>query len=104
MLKPQFQNVKLITTVPRSYIKEDWQKVLMVLQKFITGEGRYAFTYQYHVRLLLHFEEKLTLNFPFYLMKSLQKMSQQVQKNIKNPLTNLHHSGLIEILICFELE
>ena len=51
--------------VSRSYIKEDWQKVLLVLQKYITGEGWYAFTYQYHVRLLLHFEEKLTLNFHF---------------------------------------
>ena len=76
----------------------------MVLQKFITGEGHYAFTYQYHVRLLLHFEEKLTLNFPFFMMKSLQKMSQEVQKSKKNPLTCLHHLGLIKILICFELE
>ena len=31
-------------------------------------------------------------------------MSQQVQKNIKNPLTSLHHSGLIKIFICFDLE
>ena len=30
-LKPQFQNVKLTMAVPRSYIKEDWQKVLLVL-------------------------------------------------------------------------
>lgn len=90
--------------IPKSYIKKDWQKVLIVLQKFITGETCYAFTYQYHVWLLLHFEEKLTLNFPFFFMKSLQKMSQQVQKNNKNPLMSLHHSGLIKILIFFELE
>lgn len=45
LLKLQFQNVKLTTTVPGIYIKEDWQKVLMVLHKFITGKGRYPFTY-----------------------------------------------------------
>ena len=90
--------------------------MLLVLQKFIIGEGRYAFTYKYHVwfllhfeekltlNFLLHFEEKLTLNFPFFPMKSIQKMSQQVQKNKKNPLTSLHHLGLIKILICFEME
>lgn len=44
------------------------------------------------------------LNFPFFLMKSLQKMRQQVQNSKKNPLRALHHSGLIKILICFELE
>ena len=37
-------------------------------------------------------------------MKSIQKMSQQVQRNVNNPLTSLHHSGLVKILICSELE
>ena len=76
----------------------------MVLQKFITGEGCYTFTYQYHIWLLLHFEEKLALNFPFFLMKSLQKMRQQIQNSKKNHLTSLHHSGLIKILLFFKLE
>ena len=31
LLKPQFQNVKLTMVVRRSYIKEVWQKVMMVL-------------------------------------------------------------------------
>ena len=31
-------------------------------------------------------------------------MSQQVHQNVKNPLTSLHHSGLIKILFCFKLE
>lgn len=103
-LKPQFQNVKLMTIMPRGYIKEEWQKVLMVLQKFITGEGCYEFTYQYHVRMLLHSKAKMMPNFPFFLMKSLQKMSHQVLKNKKISLTSWHHSSLIKILICYELE
>ena len=37
-------------------------------------------------------------------MKSLEKMSEQVQRSKKNRLTSLHHSGLIKILILFELE
>lgn len=76
----------------------------MVLHKFISGEGHYAITYEYHMRLLLRFEAKMTLNFPFFMMKSLQKMSSQVLKNKKNTLTSLHHQSLIKILICFKLQ
>ena len=78
--------------------------MLLLLQKYIKGEGWYAFTYQYHVWLILQFEEKLMLNFFFYLMKSIQKMSQQVQRNVNNPLTSLHHSTLVKILISSKLE
>ena len=87
-----------------NYIKDEWQKILIVLQKYITREERYAATFQYHIRLLLHFEANMTLNFPFFLMKILQKMSSQVRKNTKTPLTSLHHSNLIKILMCYELQ
>lgn len=90
--------------VPRNYIKDEWKKVLIVFQKFITREGHYAITYQYHIGMLLHLEANMTLNFPLFLIKSLRKMSIQVSKNTKNPLTILHHLGLINILICFELQ
>ena len=31
-------------------------------------------------------------------------MSKQVKRNTQNPLSSLHHSGLIKILVCDELE
>ena len=31
-------------------------------------------------------------------------MSCQVQKNTRNPFDSLHHSGLIKLLICHELQ
>ena len=46
----------------------------------------------------------MTLNFPFFLYKCLVKMSKQVKRNVLNPLSSLHHSGLIKILACGELE
>ena len=44
------------------------------------------------------------MNFPYFLCKSLVKMSGQVKINEHNPLSSLHHSSLIKILICYELE
>ena len=38
LLKPQFQNVKLTMVVHRSYIKEDWKKVLLVLHNISQGK------------------------------------------------------------------
>lgn len=31
-------------------------------------------------------------------------MSKQVKRNTQNPLSSLHHSGLIKILVCYDLE
>ena len=104
LLKAEFHNVKLGKGFPRYYLHEDWQHVLFVLQKIVTREGRYTLTFQYQIRLLLHFQSKLTLDFPLFLYKSLVKMSGQVKRNAHNPLSSLHHSGLIKILICYELE
>ena len=56
LLKAKFHTVKLGKGFPRSYLKEEWQHVLFVLQKFVTGEGHYTLTFIYQVRLLLDFE------------------------------------------------
>lgn len=103
-LKAEFYTAKLGKGFPRSYLKEEWQHVLFVLQKFVTGEGCYTLTFQYQVWLLLRFESQLALNFPYFLYRSLVKMSKQAKSNPQNPLSSLHHSGLIKILVCYELE
>ena len=46
----------------------------------------------------------MLLNFPYFLYKSLAKMSKKVHKNTKNSFTNLHHSGLIKLLLFHELQ
>ena len=77
--------------------------MLYVLKKFVTYEGRYVITLNYHVRLLLHFKAELEMNFPYFLCKSLAKISRWVQKHSGNPYNSLYHHGLIKILVEDEL-
>ena len=49
LLNPYYQNVNWSARVPRNYIKDEWQKVLIVIEKFIIGERRYVITFQYHI-------------------------------------------------------
>ena len=53
----------------------------------------------YHVHLLLHFEADLEMNFPYFLCKSLAKMSRWIQNHFGNPYNSLYHHGLIKIFI-----
>jgi hypothetical protein len=89
--------------VPRAYIMDEWKAPLEILQRYLTCEGRYALTYQYHVRILLHFESKELINFPYYLYKSLEKMSKMVRRNSQNPQSSLYHHGLVKMLVEAEL-
>jgi hypothetical protein len=89
--------------VPRSWLVDKWINPMVILQKYLTCEGRYVITFLYHIIILLHFESGNKLNFPYFLWKSLHKMSQQIQRNPRNPLRSLHHHGLINILIMEEL-
>ena len=39
-------------------LKEKWAILLLVIQKFITCEGRFGSMYMYHARLLMNFLER----------------------------------------------
>jgi hypothetical protein len=55
--------------------------------------------YQYHIILPLHFTRKESMNLPFYLLRSIDKMSNRVQAKSKQVDTNFFHSGLIKMLV-----
>jgi hypothetical protein len=59
--------------------------------------------YQYHVRLLLHFTGKVEINIPYYLLKSIGKMSDRIQAKSKDVDSILFHYGLIRMLVSEEL-
>ena len=85
-------------------MQDEWRNVLYVLHKYLTCEGRYVNTLNYHIRLLLNFEAELEMNFPYFLCKSLAKMSRRVQKHSGNPYNNsLYHNGLDKVLIKDEM-
>jgi len=80
-------------------LEEKWASLLLVIQKFITCEGRFGAMYMYHTRLLMKFLENQTLNLPYLLLLSLKKMATTVQKNIEDIDPHLYHHGLVKILI-----
>ena len=59
--------------------------------------------YHYHIRLLLHFIGKVQMNVPYYLLRSIGKMSDRVQAKSKDVDSSLFHSGLIRMLVSEEL-
>ena len=60
--------------------------------------------YSYHLRLLLHFVGKRSLDLPFYLYRSLTKMSDKVQVKKEGNETYLFHHGFIKLLVLEELK
>jgi hypothetical protein len=102
-LKPDYQTDNLSKGVPRSHLVEDFDKMLKIIQRYFTCEGRFNMLYQYHIRLLLHFTDKDEMNIPFYLLRSMGKMSDRVQAKSKVVDTSVFHSRLIRMLVLEEL-
>ena len=84
-------------------MQDEWCNILYVFYNYLTCEGRYVTTLNYHVHPCFHFEAELELNFLYFLHKILAKMSRRVQKHFGNPYNSLYHHGLINILIDDEL-
>ena len=61
--------------VLHSHIVEKWKNILMLLENYLTCEGKYAMNFQYHILLLLHFESGNLLNIPHCLCHNLRKMA-----------------------------
>jgi hypothetical protein len=73
---------------------------LLILKQFVTCEGRYILVFLYHIPLLMHligFE----LGMPFYLLRSLYKMSKRYKRQSVD--SSLFHHGLIKILLIHHL-
>ena len=98
-LKTEFIGLDLTKLVPRSYVKDSYANLLTCIQRYFTCEGRYHKVYSYHFKLLLHFTGKISLDLPFYLFRSLGKMSDKVQLKKEACETSLFHHGLIKLII-----
>ena len=70
-VKPEHIGADTASGIPRSYMKENYSKLLFVVQKYFACEGRFHMVYLYHFRLLLHFTGKQPLDLPFFLFRSL---------------------------------
>ena len=76
---------------------------LIVITIIITCEGRYFVFKAFHFCLLAHFQFNKPLNFPFYFLKSLEKISSKVRNNVANPHNSLFHHSLIKLLVITKL-
>lgn len=70
-LKAGHQEVNWAKGISRSRIKDEWCAPLFILQKYLA----YATIFLYHLGLLLHLTGEKRINVPYFLLKSLQKMS-----------------------------
>jgi hypothetical protein len=73
---------------------------LLILKQFVTCEGHYGLVFLYHIRLLMHFIG-FQLNMPFYLLRSLYKMSKRYKRQSLD--SSIFHHGLIKILLIHHL-
>ena len=78
-LKLDYQKDNLSKGLPRSHLVEGFDKMLKIIQRYFTCEGRFNMIYRYHIRILLHFTCKDAMNIPFYLLRSMGNMSDRVQ-------------------------
>ena len=102
-LKPEHQVGNLSKGVPRNHLIKQFDKILRIIQRYFTCEGRFNTLHQYHIRLLLHFTGKIEMNIPYYLLRSIGKMSDRIQSKSKDVDTSLFHSRLIRMLVSEEL-
>jgi hypothetical protein len=103
LFKPEYQVNDLSKSMPRSQLIEQFDRLLKIIQRYFTCEGRFNTLYQYHIRLLLHFTGKVEMNIPYYMLRSMGKMSDIIQAKSKDVDSSLFHSGLIKMLVSQEL-
>jgi len=102
-LMTEHKGADLTDGVPKSWLEKHYQQFLKIIQRFFTCEGRYDTVRQYHFRLLLHFTGREMLDIPFYLHRSLGKMSDKIQKTPQTAEKHLFHFGLMKLLVLEEL-
>ena len=103
LLIPKKQNPNGKKGIPHSWVKKEWHTTSMIIHMYITCEGRFSLVYIYHIILLIHINGDYPLNLPYFLLKSLSKMSKRVQSHPATAKGSLFHQGLINTLVISSL-
>jgi hypothetical protein len=102
-INPEYRNQKIGADIPSEYLLESFEKILKIIRKYFTCEGRFDKVHPYHIRLLMHFTGRNPLNLPFFLCRSLGKMADSVQAKADKSENKLFHFSLIKMLVVEEL-
>jgi hypothetical protein len=103
-IKPEYRNRKIGANIPNEYRLEPFEKLLNIIQKYFTSEGRLDKVHQYHISIMMHFTGRSPLNLPFFLCRSLGKMVDNVRAKVDQPKNNLFHFSLIKMLVVEEIK
>jgi hypothetical protein len=103
LFQPEYQANDLSKSMPRNQLIDQFDRLLKIIQRYFSCEGRFNTLYNYHIRLLLHFTGKVRMNIPYYMLISIGKMADRVQDKSKDVDSNFFHSGLIRMLVSEEL-
>jgi hypothetical protein len=98
-LLPDKQNPNWKRGVPSNWIRPEWHTALIIINGYITCEVIFSLVYIYHIRILMHLNGDYPLNMPYFLFKSLTKMSKRVQSLSTNAKNSLFHQVLIKTLV-----
>jgi hypothetical protein len=98
-LQPLHKDLTWKKKIPMSYLEHKWQSLLKAIFVYITCEGRYSRVMFYHFKILNHFTGRSPINLPFYLHKSLTKMSKEVKAKPTKVASRLSHQGLITLIV-----
>jgi hypothetical protein len=94
---------KVETGVPSRYLQGPFRKLMEVIKKYFTCEGRFDRIHSHHIRLLMHFTGRRPLNLPFFLHQSLREMADNAQAETDQPKRKISHVSLIKLLMVEEL-
>ena len=89
--------------IPRNCLKKEWDDIIRVIQHCITCEGWYTLTNLYHMIFLVHIVGIKKSNVPYFMIKSLTKMSTIFGKNLDYPAHYVFHRGLINISFSYHI-
>lgn len=102
-LKDEHANPDWKNGVLTHWLKEEWQGVIKVIQRYITCDFHLTRATVYLMRFLGHLvgvKELNLVNFPY---KSLSRMSHKIQVNPSLKHWYVFHKGLIKILVSHQL-
>ena len=98
-LKPRYKDHKK-PIFPFSHFLERYVPMMKIIMKYFTCEGRFFRLYSYHIRLLMHFTRVRMLHLPYYIFRSIDKMTYIVQKRDPNhQMQSLFHHALIKMVV-----
>jgi hypothetical protein len=103
LFKAKYQGNGFSESMPRSQLIEQFDRILKIIERYFTCEGRFNTLYEYHIRLLVHFTCKVEMNIPYYLLRCIGLISDMIQAKSKDVDSSLFHSGLIIMLVSKEL-